>query len=305
MGTPRSLRRIAAALCALLVCAIALSGCNWTGKGKEVATAIATTTSVKSGAFNGQMKMNFTAPPAGSGIKSSGPDNVTMTFSGAWDGTDPANPKMTMTMTAEGQSTSMVAPGDGKMYLTSQGKSYVAPIPPDQTSTNNIDPAKIIGALGGAVSHFQSAPSMTNAKGAPVKTITATVSKKELCGSVLDAFGETMNTANPIGSSAGSSERSLGKDGKKMMQTFCQTMLKKDPRVWFGLDNGLLTDVALTGSLTIPFAGKVDLEVQFHQYDLNKPQTGFAPPTNATPLNSLNELPGSSSSGTTSTPGFS
>lgn len=280
MAESRLLRSVLLAA-ALLACAVLLSGCNWSGKGKEVATSIAAMSTVKSGAYSGQMKMNFSAP---SGANSSGPQNTTMTFSGAFDDTDPAKPKMVMNMTAAGESTTMVSPGDGRMYVTAQGRSFSFPLDAATADRNTVDPTKIIAALGNAVSGFKDAPAMTNAKGAQVKTITATVSRSELCGPVLEAFGDAAATAGGAASTGSS------KDGSKMIKSFCKAMLKKDPRVWFGIDNGVLTDVALTGTLNMPFGGTMGLEVQFHQYDLNKPQTGFDAPANATPLNSMDEL---------------
>lgn len=274
--------RVSLAALALLCCGVLLAGCNWTGKGKDVASAIAAASTVKSGAYSGQMKMDVSAP---AGSKSTGPQSVTMTFSGAYDGTDPAKPKMLMNMSADGQDTSMVMPGDGRMYLTAEGSSYSVPLDAAQAQQNSVDPAKVIAALGNAVGGFKEAPAMTNAKGQQVRTVTATVDRGQLCGQVLQAFGEATTAASGLGGGGGG-----GAQGSKMFQGLCKSMLKKDPRVWFGIDAGVLTDVAMTGQLTIPFAGTMSLEVQFHQFNLNQPQTGFDPPANAAPLNSLDEL---------------
>jgi hypothetical protein len=281
--------------CALiaLVAVLAFSGCGWKGEGKGVAAAIIASSTVKTRAFTGSMTMDMSqmqGATAATGSSGTSPGKVELTFSGAIDDTDPANPKMVMKMSAAGQDTSMVAPGDGKFYITSGGRSYYVPMDPAATEKQTIDPQKIYVALGDAVGDFQKSPPITNAQGKQVDTTTATVSKKKLCGPVFDAFGEAMNQSSGLTSGLGSSgsTNSLGKDGKKMMQSFCQTMLKSDPRVWFGIDNGKLTDVALTAKLTIPFAGPMGIEVQYHEYNQDQPQTGFDAPSGATPMGDIN-----------------
>jgi hypothetical protein len=280
--------------CALiaLVSVLAISGCNWKGEGKNVAAAIVATSAVKTRAFTGSMKMDMSQMKGitgSTGASTTTPSSMTMTFSGAIDTTNEASPKMLMKMTAEGQDTTMVAPGDGKLYFTSGDKSYYTTVDPSSAKKQTIDPQKIYVALGDAVGHFQKSPPITNAQGKQVDTTSAKVSKKKLCGPVLEAFGEAMDqgagglTGGLGGSSSGDSTK-LNKTGEKMMQTFCQTMLKSDPQVWFGIDNGKLTDVALTAQLMIPFAGPMGIEVQYHEYNQDQPQTGFTAPPNATPM---------------------
>lgn len=289
----RSYRSLACPLIAV-ACVFAFSGCNWKGEGKNVAAAIVATSAVKTRSFTGLMKMDMSqmqGMTGSTGANGSTPGSMTMSFSGAIDSTNDSNPKMWMKMSAEGQDSSMVAPGDGKLYFTSAGRSYYTPIDPSAASKQTIDPQKIYVALGDAVGHFQTSQPITNAQGKSVDTIAATVSKKKLCGPVLDAFGDAMNQSNGLtsglGGSGASGSKDLNKDGKKMMQTFCQTMLKSDPRVWFGLDNGKLTDVELTAQLTIPFAGPMGIEVQYHEYNQDQPQTGFDAPANATPMGDM------------------
>lgn len=280
--------------CALiaLVAVLAFSGCEWKG---EVAAAIIASSTVKTRAFTGSMTMDMsqmTGATAATGSSATNPGKIEMTFSGAIDDTNPANPKMVMKMSAAGQDTSIVAPGDGKFYITSGGKSYFVPMDPSAAEQKTINPQKIYVALGDAVGDFQKSPPITNVQGKQVETTAAKVSKKKLCGPVLDAFGEAMSQSSGLttglggGSSGGAN--SIGKDGKKMMQSFCQTMLKSDPRVWFGIDNGKLTDVALTAKLTIPFAGPMGIEVQYHEYNQDQPQTGFDAPAGATPMGDMN-----------------
>ncbi|MGH2958758.1 MAG: hypothetical protein ACRDKE_04090 [Solirubrobacterales bacterium] len=297
----RTHRSLSCALIAL-VAVLAFSGCNWKGEGKDVAAAIIASSTVKTRAFTGSMKMDMSqmqGASAATGASGASSGAVEMTFSGAIDDSDPANPKMAMKMSAEGQDTSMVAPGDGKFYVSSAGKSYYVPVDPASAEKQTIDPQKIYVALGDAVGDFEKSPPITNAQGKQVETTTATVSKKKLCGPVLDAFGEAMSQSSGLtgglGGSSGGND-SLGKDGKKMMQSFCQTMLKSDPRVWFGIDGGKLTDVALTAKLTIPFAGTMGIEVQYHEYNQDQPQTGFDAPAGATPMGAMNTAMPSASS---------
>jgi hypothetical protein len=284
--------------CALIAVAavLALSGCNWTGEGKDVAAAIAASSQVKSRAFKGSMEMDMskmTGTAGATATGSGGPQSLTMTFSGAIDSSNAAAPKMQMTMVAQGQMTSMVAPGDGKMYLTNAGKSYALPLPPETASKHTIDPQKIYVALGDAVGNFQKSQPITNAEGKPVDTTTATLDKAKLCGPVLEAFGDAMSQSTGLGSALGSSGTmtETDKSGKSMMQSFCKAMLKDDPRVWFGIDGGKLTDVELSAALTIPFAGPMAIEVQYHEYNQDQPQTGFDVPSGATPLSSFSALP--------------
>lgn len=280
------MHRTIAAACAALLAMLALSGCNWQGEGKQVAAAIVATSQVKTRAFTGSMKMDMSKMTKLSGTSSSDtPSSMTMTFSGAIDATNEAKPKMVMSMTAEGQTTSMVAPGDGRFYVTSGGKSYWTESPKGAAS-KTINPQKIYVALGEAVGDFQKTRPLTNAQGKPVETITATVDKTKLCGAVLDAFGEAMDQAGGLGALGGSTAAtgtgSAG--GEKMMQNFCKMMLKSDPRVWFGIDGGKLTDVDLTAEITVPMAGTMGIEVQYHEYNQDQPQSGFDAPAGAQPL---------------------
>ena len=277
--------RVFGCLIAALAAVVVLSGCNWKGDGGPVAAAIAQTASVKTRAFTGDVQMDMSKMQNGAG-SGAAPQNVNMTFFGAIDSSNPASPKMHMTMTADGQTTSVVAPGDNKVYVTVEGSSYYTDIPAGQAQQRTVDPEKIYAALGDAVGHFQKAPPITNAAGKPVATTSATVSKKKLCGPVLTAFGDAMNDAGTMGGATGGA-LSLG--GGKSLQSFCSVMLAGDPRVWFGIDNGALTDVELTAALNIPLAGQMGIQLQYHEYNQNQPQTGFDVPPNAQPMSALQQ----------------
>jgi predicted small secreted protein len=294
----RAFRSICCALIAL-VAALALSSCNWTGEGKDVAAAIVATSQVKTRAFSGELKMDMSKMTGAASAGAQAPSSMVMSFSGAMDSTNPAAPKMVMNMQSQGQTTTTVAPGDGKLYVSVNGKSYSIPLPPEAASDQTINPQEIYVALGEAVGDFQKAPQITNPQGKAVDTISATVNKSKLCGPVLEAFGDAMGKTTGLdsafrGNNAGtatSSSAELEKNSKKLVQTMCKSMLTQDPRVWFGIDAGKLTDVVLSAQLTIPFAGPMGIEVQYHEFNQNQPQAGFDPPANAVPVSSIDALP--------------
>jgi hypothetical protein len=288
-------RRTLTCLIAVLALAVNLSGCDWKGEGKNVAAAIVATSQVKTRAFTGSLKFDGSKRAPAQNGQAQEPTSMTMTFSGAIDSTDAANPKMVMNMSAEGQNTSVVAPGDGKVYMTAGGTSFSVAVPPGQTAGRTIDPQKIYVALGDAVGDFQKAPPLTNAQGKSVTTISAKVGRSKLCGAVLDAFGEAMSQAGGLAGGLGGTTSRGGSDSK-MLQNFCKMMLKSDPRVWFGIDNGRLTDVDLTAEIKVPLAGSMGIEVQYHEYNQDRPQTGFDPPADATPLSSFDALRSSATS---------
>ena len=139
----------AAALAALLalLSALILSGCAWTGKGKEVADALQRTEQFKSRAFTGAVNVKVSSEPN---------NPMHMTFTGAIDNSDAANPKMTMQMSfdADGQSQTMsvTLPGDGNLYMVSPAGTYGFPVPPGQAASSTIDSQKIYAALYKSVS---------------------------------------------------------------------------------------------------------------------------------------------------------
>jgi hypothetical protein len=263
-----------------------------------VAAAIVATSKVKTRGFSGELKMDMSKMTGAAAAGAQAAPSMNMTFSGAIDSSNPAAPKMVMNMETQGQVTSTVAPGDGKLYITSNGKSYSIPLPPEKASDETINPQEIYVALGEAVGDFQKAPPITNPQGKAVGTISATVSKSKLCGPVLEAFGDAMGKTTGLdsafrGGNAGASGGNPAgeKEGKKVVQSLCKSMLTEDPRVWFGIDAGKLTDVVMTAQLTIPFAGPMGIEVQYHEFNQNQPQTGFDPPANATAVSSIDALP--------------
>lgn len=253
-----------------------------------MAAAIVASSKVKTRSFTGSMKLTPGARRSALGKSGQG---VTMNFSGAIDASDPGRPKMLVNMDAGGDATRMVVPGDGKLYLTSGGKSYYTVIPPDRATKSTADPAKIYAALGSAVGSFKESASLTNAFGQAVDTVSAKVSRSRLCGDVLEAFGDSLSRAGGVGRSLGAGAGGGSGGSAEMMKRICKSMLKGDPRVWFGIDAGRLTDVVLTAEMTIPFAGSMKLELIYHEFNQDGKQTGFQPPSGATPLESATQLP--------------
>lgn len=258
---------------------IALPGCAWTGKGKDVAQAIDKTAAYQSRAFSGSMEFKAAGSDRG--------DSFAMTFTGASDNTDAANPKMTMTMNAQGSAFSVVAPGDGNIYMITPKGAAGAPMPASERSKSAIDSAAIYAALGKAIGDFQTSQPMQNASGKPVPTITAKVDRGKICSKVLPAFGELMSKASAGGGTSaipGISSMTGGLSG------FCKIMLVKDPQVWFGIENGALTDVSLHADLAFPGAGPMGFEIDYHEFSQGQPQPSIKEPIGATMYPSLQEL---------------
>jgi hypothetical protein len=278
------------------VCAVALAGCNWNGEGKRVAAALVATKNVKTRAFTGSVKFDMSRMVSTGTQTAAAPKSMTMTFSGAVDARDAVNPRMTMTMAAEGRTSSIVAPGNGRIYFTADGRSYWMATPRGRARSSAIDPRRIYAALGAAVGGFRESPPITNAQGRAVPTVSARIDRSKLCGAVLDAFGEslgrTAGLGRGLGVGTGATAAVPGKGDRQMLRSFCRMMLKRDPRVWFGIDGGRLTDVELTADVTVPFAGTMGLEVQYHEYNQDGEQSGFDVPSGAVPLDSLSQLPG-------------
>jgi hypothetical protein len=224
-----------------------------------------------------------------------------MTFSGASDNSDAANPKMTMTIAAEGQNTTVAMPGDGNMYMVTPSGTFGAPVPAVDRSKTAIDSAAIYAALGKAIGHFQTSQPMQNAHGQPVNTITAKVDRNKVCSKVLPAFGDLMSKASSGAGSAGLSALGAGNGG---LGGICKIMLIGDPQVWFGIDpSGALTDVSLNANLAFPGVGAMTFALQYHEYDQGQPQPSIKTPPGAKMYPSLQALaPAATPSSPTATP---
>jgi hypothetical protein len=270
--------RLTRSLCLLLLLslfALSASGCAAEGEDAEVIAAITATSKFETRAFTGSLKMQ----PLGKSKKLGG-GTTTMKFDGAIDTTDDANARMLLKMDAGGSETSLVLPGDGRLYITAEGESHYIDVPAAKNKETAIDPAAIYAALLKSVGRFKPSPPLTNAAGQSVRTLSAKIDKQGLCGPLLSAFGETLSQTGGAGSGLGG----LGGQASGMMQDFCKEMLTSDPRVWFGIDNGKATDVTLATEVKLPFAGEMRIEVIYHEFNQGGRQSGFTAPSGATPL---------------------
>jgi predicted small secreted protein len=256
-----------------ILAAIVLSGCTWTGKGKEVAQAMEKTATFKSRAFTGSMDFKMSGADASK--------SMAITFTGASDNTDPANPKMTMTMDLQGSRMTIALPGDGNMYMVSSQGTVGAPVPVAERGKTAIDSAAIYAALGKAVGDFKQSQPMQNAADKPVPTIAAKVDRDKICNDVLPAFGDLMSKASAGSGAAAMPGLGGGAGGLGGLGGICKIMLVDDPQVWFGIDNGALTDVALKANLAFPGAGPMQFSLDYHEYKQGEPQPSIKQPTGA------------------------
>lgn len=285
-------------LVGLMLTILSLAGCGWKGEGQDVAAALQKSTELKTREFSGTATVNFPALDLG---QSSGgePTQMTMRFSGKSDNTDPSDPKGEFALSiSEGSkqqmSFSMVSPGGDTAYLTTDGKAYSFPMTPEQRAQQTIDPSRIYAALATAVGDFKKSQPMQDASGAAVPTISARIDSEKLCGPVLEAFGDALSKSMQsgglgTGGASGASGLTGTVDGEKMFQTMCKSMIKEDPKLWFGIRSGVLTDVALDAEIAVPFAGNVKLSVQYHETAQGQPVTIEAP-ANAQPLGSIDAI---------------
>lgn len=270
---------------ATLVLSLAVSGCTgtWTGKGKEVASAIEKTSGVKTAKYSGSVEMKVSGLPA----QSAAQDTYVVTFSGVVDGSDPANPRMVMKITSSepGASGKVVMPGNGMAYGTKNGTTYSFPVE-QKPEDYAVETDRTMTALGASVGGFRDSQPMTNMKGEQVPAIYAKVDRNGLCGPVIDSLG------NSFKSSAQDADfsKSVGADPAQGISGICKALVKKDPSVWFGISDGMLSDVAIRADLVSPMGVVISLTVQFHQYDLGKRVRKIQIPTNTTALSSEAEF---------------
>jgi hypothetical protein len=273
-----------------------LAGCGWQGEGKDVAAALQKSTEINTRQFNGSISVNIPAMQLGQDGGGE-PTQMTMKFSGKSDNSNPADPKGEFSMAlSEGSSQQMdftiVSPGGDTAYLTTDGKSYSFPITAEQRASQTVDPSKIYGALATAVGDFKQSQPMKDGQGASVPTTSAKIDREKLCGPVLEAFGDAFKKSMQLdgGLGGGGASGMTGSvDGGKMFQSMCKSMLKEDPKLWFGIRSGVLTDVAMEADIAVPFAGNVKVSVQYHETGQGEPVTIEAP-ANAQPLGSIDQM---------------
>lgn len=272
---------------ALSALALVVSGCTstWTGEGKEVAAAIEKSAQMKTARFAASIEIKLAGMP----VESGGQQAFLITMSGLGNMTDPTNPRMVIEMASPstGDRERIMMPGDGRVYTTKRGKTYSFPAPSDPAEYA-VENARVMTALGASVGDFRESQPMTNIKGKSIPAVYATVDKDKLCGPVLDAFGDAFKTsANEGGDDL---SKALGGDPAQGISGLCKSMLRKDPSVWFGINKGLLTDVALSANLALPMGMTMSMTMQYHEYKQGKRVGKIRLPAVVTALSSQDEL---------------
>jgi len=167
-----------AALAAVALIALTLSGCAWLGKGKDVADAYANTKAAKTGAYS--LTLSVKAPRR----RQAKPVNETVTAQGAYDQTDPNNVKFRLTEGVANDSIAIVAPGNGRVYVTIGGQTASEKIPKTvaPTAKQQALSGRFSDALAGAFVNFRDAPPVVRSDGTQIQGIAADISRNKVCG---------------------------------------------------------------------------------------------------------------------------
>lgn len=256
-GTTRRKWHPSRALGALLltIFAVTLTGCAWTGKGRDVVDAMQKTDTLTTATFSGSIVMDTQVAGAGQRFEA--------TFVGADDSNDPAHAKTSMDMTIENQRMRVVAPGDGNMYIETQTGAYGAPVGAS-ASENQAELGAVLAALESAIGNFRDGGPMTTNEGAQLRSVIADGKVDKICADVVPAFSSTMNAA----SSDGGALKELGGDASDI----CRRMLQEKPTLWFGIDDsGYLRMIAVEARLTVLGLGRMKMTMRFDITSMNKP----------------------------------
>lgn len=248
--------------------ATVLSGCAWLGKGMEVSDAYKKANEAKTGSYI--MSLEITAPKHGLQKKY----EEYISSSGAWDTTDADHPKSHGEVTADGDSVSWVEPGNGRGYFTEDGETDYVKLQKDDRPEGKETGDNVLDAVARAVVNFRDAPTVTNGVGQPIPAIAADISRARLCGVSLRAAARTINTSSINDDELGIH---ISKREQRDGTRWCSKQLPTPPTLTFGIDNGMLTDYVLTGTVR---DGKRVASVQWRLQliGLNQPQSGFIPP---------------------------
>ncbi|MBJ7458571.1 MAG: hypothetical protein JHD02_05230 [Thermoleophilaceae bacterium] len=263
----RTAALVALATSAVIFAAV-FSGCSWLGKGMEVSDAYKKANEAKSGAFYTE----FSASAPKTRRQEVLEEFYSMT--GAWDNTDPAHPKSRMEVTVDGETFKYIEPGNGRVYFSYDGETdYVKLGAKDRPRTKNTS-NKFINAIARAVVNFRDAPAVTNGVGQPIPAIAADVSRVKLCGISLRQAVRSINNSSLVRNEVGVR---ITRRETREAANLCVKSFPTSPQLTFGIDNGLLTDYRLQGTVR---DGKriVDVNWKLQLTGLNQPQTGFIPP---------------------------
>lgn len=254
---------VAAALLAVLSLFV-LSGCTWTGKGKDVADALKKTAAVKTAVYSGSMQMQTNGDAGNQGME--------ITFSGASDNSNRAAPRSSMDMTVAGTRMLIVMPGDGNIYVGSPAGMFGAPVDAAESQSAQNNYGAVLTALEPAIGNFREGAANTTNEGLSLRTIAADGNVGKICDTVVPAFSSYMDTASSNGGAL------KGLAGDKSLSDLCRTMLVKKPTLWFGIDNaGLLRMISLKASMSMMALGSVDLTMRFDLTSVNEPLKIVAP----------------------------
>lgn len=249
--------------------AVVFAGCSWLGKGKEVADAYTATMNAKSASFTG----SWSVTP----VKKNGSLGKTEveSFSGAYDELDPSKPKFRFTTVAYGETTEIVAPGNGKVYVKLGGDVTSAKLGKNKKPTTDGASNKFSSALANAVVNFRDGAPVTRADGTQAPTIVADISRNKLCG---QSLRQMVRAFNAEGSSKNLSELKLhiSKKETRGLSRACSKMLPSPPVLTFGIVAGQLTDFVADVELRIDRRFKSRFEL--HYAAIGQPQTDFVIP---------------------------
>lgn len=261
-------RRLIALAAITIFSAIAFTGCAWLGKGMEVSDAYKKTNEAKSGAYFASVEI--TAPRRG---KQRRIDEF-YAASGAFDVTDADHPKSHGEITVDGDTVSFVEPGNGRVYITEDGKTDYIKIPKNDRPEGKENGEDLLDAIARAVVNFRDAPPVTNRVGVPIPAIAADISRAKLCGESLRAAARTINKS---ALNEDELDFRITKSDMREGTRWCSKQMPTAPMLTFGIDNGLLTDFVLDGAVRVD-GRTVAIQVKLQYVGLNQPQTGFIPP---------------------------
>lgn len=248
--------------------ALVFSGCAWLGKGMEVSDAYKKTNEAKTGAYFASIEV--TAPRHGRDKKI----DEYIAATGAFDITDADHPMSRGEITIDGDTSSYVEPGNGRLYLTEDGKTDYVKLEKDDRPEGKDDSETLVDALARSVVNFRDAPPVTNAVGQPIPAIAADISRVKLCGESLRAAARAINKS---AFNDDDYELRITKADMREGTRWCSKQLPVAPALTFGLDNGYLTDFTLTGKAK-DSGRHISFVLKLQYSGLNQPQTGFIPP---------------------------
>jgi hypothetical protein len=247
-----------------------LSGCAWLGKGMEVSDAYKKANEAKSGAFITSFEVS---EPKQGKLRAY---SLQISASGAFDSTDAKHPKSRGEATADGDTVSWVEPGNGRFYFTDEdGLTDFVKIPAGDRPAGKQNGDSILDAVARAVVNFRDAPPVTNATGQPIPAIAADISRAKLCGVSLRAAARTINNSSLNDDT--DFRLHISKRDQRAGTSWCSHQMPTPPQLTFGIDNGVLTDYALAG--TVRDEKRVaSITWKLQLFGLNQPQVGFVPP---------------------------